>query len=103
MLHRSGVFLERQTGFEPATSSLARKRSTTELLPLIARCEFSALLCQILPLVLTVLIQYASAVLRIFLTLHLNSYARIDLLDFLLKNSVERGEIVALLTGSVKP
>ena len=25
--------LERQTGFEPATSSLARKHSTTELLP----------------------------------------------------------------------
>lgn len=26
--------LERETGFEPATSSLARKHSTTELLPL---------------------------------------------------------------------
>ena len=33
--------LERETGFEPATSSLARKCSTTELLPLAmpaARC-----------------------------------------------------------------
>src|ERR1700759_2440292 len=28
-----GVFLERETGVEPATSSLARKHSTTELLP----------------------------------------------------------------------
>ena len=27
--------LERKTGFEPATSSLARRRSTTELLPLV--------------------------------------------------------------------
>jgi hypothetical protein len=27
------VFLERETGVEPATSSLARKHSTTELLP----------------------------------------------------------------------
>ena len=26
--------MERETGFEPATSSLARKHSTTELLPL---------------------------------------------------------------------
>jgi hypothetical protein len=29
-----GVNLERETGVEPATSSLARKHSTTELLPL---------------------------------------------------------------------
>ncbi len=29
-----GIKLERETGFEPATSSLARKHSTTELLPL---------------------------------------------------------------------
>jgi hypothetical protein len=28
-----GDFLERETGVEPATSSLARKHSTTELLP----------------------------------------------------------------------
>ena len=28
-----GLSLERETGFGPATSSLARKRSTTELLP----------------------------------------------------------------------
>ena len=28
------AFLERETGVEPATSSLARKHSTTELLPL---------------------------------------------------------------------
>jgi hypothetical protein len=27
--------LERETGVEPATSSLARKHSTTELLPLV--------------------------------------------------------------------
>jgi hypothetical protein len=27
-------FLERETGVEPATSTLARSRSTTELLPL---------------------------------------------------------------------
>jgi hypothetical protein len=34
-LHRRGVTLvvERKTGFEPATSSLARRRSTAELLP----------------------------------------------------------------------
>ncbi len=30
---RSGLRLERETGIEPATSSLARKRSTTELFP----------------------------------------------------------------------
>ena len=30
-----GEFLERETGVEPATSSLARKHSTTELLPLV--------------------------------------------------------------------
>jgi hypothetical protein len=30
-------FLERETGFEPATSTLARLHSTTELFPLI--CE----------------------------------------------------------------
>jgi hypothetical protein len=29
-----GLELERETGVEPATSSLARKHSTTELLPL---------------------------------------------------------------------
>jgi hypothetical protein len=29
------VVLERETGVEPATSSLARKHSTTELLPLV--------------------------------------------------------------------
>ena len=29
-----GLRLERETGVEPATSSLARKHSTTELLPL---------------------------------------------------------------------
>jgi hypothetical protein len=29
------VLLERETGVEPATSSLARKHSTTELLPLV--------------------------------------------------------------------
>ena len=29
--------LERETGVEPATSSLARKHSTTELLPLMPR------------------------------------------------------------------
>ena len=29
------VYLERETGVEPATSSLARKHSTTELLPLV--------------------------------------------------------------------
>jgi hypothetical protein len=28
--------LERETGFEPATSTLARSHSTTELLPLVA-------------------------------------------------------------------
>ncbi len=33
--HRKGVLLERETGVEPATSSLARKHSTTELLPLV--------------------------------------------------------------------
>ena len=31
---QKGCFLERETGVEPATSSLARKHSTTELLPL---------------------------------------------------------------------
>jgi hypothetical protein len=30
-----GFMLERETGVEPATSSLARKHSTTELLPLV--------------------------------------------------------------------
>src|SRR5579862_3366071 len=30
----SGRFMERETGFEPATSTLARSHSTTELLPL---------------------------------------------------------------------
>jgi hypothetical protein len=34
-LRRAGVkYLERETGFEPATSTLARSHSTTELLPL---------------------------------------------------------------------
>ena len=28
------IFLERETGFEPATSTLARSHSTTELFPL---------------------------------------------------------------------
>lgn len=31
---QKGYILERETGVEPATSSLARKHSTTELLPL---------------------------------------------------------------------
>ena len=31
--HRSILLIERETGFEPATSSLARKCSTTEPLP----------------------------------------------------------------------
>jgi hypothetical protein len=31
---QAGFYLERETGVEPATSSLARKHSTTELLPL---------------------------------------------------------------------
>ena len=38
--------LERETGFEPATSTLARSHSTAELLPLVFRfystCEFAA-------------------------------------------------------------
>jgi hypothetical protein len=32
---QAGLSLERETGVEPATSSLARKHSTTELLPLL--------------------------------------------------------------------
>ena len=35
-----GVLVERKTGVEPATSSLARRRSTTELLPLDASVAF---------------------------------------------------------------
>jgi hypothetical protein len=31
---RGGIYMERETGVEPATSTLARSRSTTELLPL---------------------------------------------------------------------
>ena len=31
------MYLERETGFEPAASSLARRRSTTELFPQILR------------------------------------------------------------------
>ena len=31
--------LERETGFEPATSTLARSHSTTELLPHFQRCS----------------------------------------------------------------
>jgi hypothetical protein len=31
---KSLIFLERETGFEPATSTLARSHSTTELFPL---------------------------------------------------------------------
>ncbi len=35
LAHRRGrQILERETGFEPATSTLARSHSTTELLPL---------------------------------------------------------------------
>ena len=38
--------LERETGFEPATSTLARSHSTTELLPLVmtfySTCAFGA-------------------------------------------------------------
>ena len=33
---RPGKKMERKTGFEPATSSLARRCSTTEPLPLVA-------------------------------------------------------------------
>ena len=35
--------LERETGFEPATSTLARSHSTTELLPLSAKLILAAL------------------------------------------------------------
>src|SRR3974390_317410 len=34
LAHGEGGNLERETGFEPATSTLARSHSTTELLPL---------------------------------------------------------------------
>jgi hypothetical protein len=37
---RGRQILERETGFEPATSTLARSHSTTELLPL-AVCDYS--------------------------------------------------------------
>jgi hypothetical protein len=41
--------LERETGFEPATSTLARSHSTTELLPLVpsfySTCVFTANHC----------------------------------------------------------
>ena len=36
--------LERETGFEPATSTLARSHSTTELLPLVAPFYSSGIL-----------------------------------------------------------
>ena len=43
------TFLERETGVEPATSTLARSHSTTELLPLVlsfySTCVFTANHC----------------------------------------------------------
>jgi hypothetical protein len=36
------TYLERETGVEPATSSLARKHSTTELLPLFTGLSIAA-------------------------------------------------------------
>src|SRR5437773_12026195 len=39
---QTGLILERETGVEPATSSLARKHSTTELLPLLPRSSIAA-------------------------------------------------------------
>ena len=37
----SRLFLERETGFEPATSTLARSHSTTELFPLSSKDIFN--------------------------------------------------------------
>jgi hypothetical protein len=39
---QTGLILERETGVEPATSSLARKHSTTELLPLFSGSSIAA-------------------------------------------------------------
>ena len=35
-MHDDKTMVERETGFEPATSTLARLHSTTELFPLVA-------------------------------------------------------------------
>jgi hypothetical protein len=49
--------MERETGFEPATSTLARSHSTTELLPLVlsfyCTCAFAAKSLHWYPLVVT--------------------------------------------------
>ncbi len=39
LAEQAGKKLERETGVEPATSTLARSRSTTELLPLTGRIQ----------------------------------------------------------------
>ena len=39
---KSRINLERETGFEPATSTLARSHSTTELLPLAGLFYFES-------------------------------------------------------------
>jgi hypothetical protein len=44
----AGLQLERETGFEPATSTLARSHSTAELLPLVISFYSSAIALTIL-------------------------------------------------------
>ena len=45
----AAVVVERETGFEPATSTLARLHSTTELLPLNEELSLSAVVVSVNP------------------------------------------------------
>ena len=47
IVKKAWKFVERETGFEPATSTLARSHSTTELLPLTGHLFIpSRMICQ---------------------------------------------------------